>query len=55
MTHPYQNRENEKYYTLIKCYKNTGNTVGKIHPVNKDSTRLQELSPMSNTFFDAID
>ena len=34
--------------------KNTGNTGVKTKPQDKDSTRLQELSLMNNTYFSAI-
>ena len=41
-------------YIPVNLHRNTGNTRGKIKPQNTDSTRLQELSIMNNTYFGAI-
>ena len=41
-------------YIPVNLFKNTGNIGGKIKPQDEDSTRLQELSIMNNTFFGAI-
>ena len=44
----------ESSYISVHLIKNTRQTGGKIKPQHKDSTRLQELSLMNNTYFDAI-
>ena len=44
----------EKSYVPVKFQKNTGRIGGKMKPQDKDSTRLQELSFMSNTHFGSI-
>ena len=44
----------ENSYIPVNLIKSTGNIGGKIKPQNKDSTRLQELSLMNNTYFGAI-
>ena len=41
-------------YVPVKLQKNTGRIGGKLKPQVKDSTRLQELSLISNTHFGAI-
>ena len=38
----------------INLLRNTGNPGGKIKPQDTESTRLQELSLMNNTYFGAI-
>ena len=38
----------------VKFQKNTGRTSGKLKPQDTESTRLQELSLMNNTYFGAI-
>ena len=52
-THHYSNSD-ENSYIPVKFLKNTGRTGGKLRPQDKSSTRLQELSLMNNTYFDAI-
>ena len=51
--HPNQNRNDQKSYTPVTFLKTAGNPGGKLCPVNKDSTRLQELSLMNKTYFGA--
>ena len=51
-THHTTNDENS--YIPVNLLKNTGNIGGKTKPEDKDSTRLQELSLMNNTYFGAI-
>ena len=51
---PYQNLKNEKLFIPVIFYISTGNPGGKLRPEDKDSTRLQELSLMNNTYFGAI-
>ena len=46
--------DDENLYIPVHLLKNTGQTVGKVKPKHKDSTRLQELSLMNNTYFGAI-
>ena len=41
----------ENSYLLVKFQKNTGRTGGKLKPQDTESTRLQELSLMNNTYF----
>ena len=41
-------------YIPVNLLRNAGNTHGKIKPQNTESTRLQELSLMNNTYFGAI-
>ena len=41
----------ENSYVLVKFQKNTGRTGGKLKPQDTESTRLQELSLMNNTYF----
>ena len=41
-------------YIPVNRLKNTGNVGGKIKPRDTESTRLQELSLMNNTYFGAI-
>ena len=41
-------------YVPVKFQMNTGRTGGNLKPQDTDSTRLQELSPMNNTHFGAI-
>ena len=41
-------------YIPIHLLKNTEQTGGKMKPQDKDSTRLQELSLMNNTYFGSI-
>ena len=41
-------------YVSLKFQKNAGRTGGKLKPQDTESTRLQELSLMSNTYFSAI-
>ena len=50
--HPTTN--DESFYISVHLPKNTCQTGGKVKPRHKDSTRLQELSLMSNTYFGAI-
>ena len=50
----YQNRKNENFSIPVTFYISTGNPGGKLRPEDKDSTRLQELSLMNNTYFGAI-
>ena len=45
---------NEKSYIPVNRLKNTGNIGGKVKTQEKDSTQLQELSLMNNTYFSAI-
>ena len=44
----------EILYIPVHLLKTTGQTGGKIKPQDKDSTRLQELSLMNNTYCGAI-
>ena len=44
----------ENSFIPLYLLKNTGNIGGKLKTPDKDSTRLQELSLMSNTHFGAI-
>ena len=41
-------------YVSVKFQKNAGRTGGKLKPQDTESTRLQELSIMNNTYFGAI-
>ena len=41
-------------YILVKFRTNTGNPGGRLEPYDSESTRLQELSLMNNTYFGAI-
>ena len=41
-------------YVSLKFQKNAGRSGGKLKPQDTESTRLQELSLMSNTYFSAI-
>ena len=51
----YHNKNDENSYIPVTFLKNSGgNTSGKLRPQGKGSTRLQELSLMNNTYFDAI-
>ena len=50
----YHNKNDEKSYIPVTFLKNTGNTGGKLHPQDKSSTRLQELSLKNNTYFGAV-
>ena len=52
-THHISNND-ENSYIQVTFLKNTGNTGGKLRPQDKIRTRLQELSPMNNTYFGAI-
>ena len=54
--HPNQNRKDEKSYIPVTFYekKKTGNHGRNFRPEDKDSTRLQELSLMNNTYFGPI-
>ena len=40
-------------YIPVNLLRNTGNTQGKIKPQDTDSSRLQEVSLMNNTYFGA--
>ena len=51
-THHTVNDENS--YIPVNLLKNTGNISGKVNPQDKDSTRLQKISLMNNTYFGAI-
>ena len=51
--HHISNRD-ENSYIPVTFLKNTVTTGGKRRPQEKSSTRLQELSFMSNTYFGAI-
>ena len=44
----------ENPYVSVKFQKNAGRTGGKLKPQDTESTRLQELSLMNNTYFGAI-
>ena len=44
----------ENSYIPVNLHKTTGNIGGKVKAQDKDSTRLQEISLMNNTYFDAI-
>ena len=44
----------ENSYIPVNLLRNTGRIGGKLKPQDKDSTRLQELSLMNNTYFGAI-
>ena len=44
----------ENSYIPVHLQKTRENTGGKIKPQDKDSTRLQGLSLMNNTYFGAI-
>ena len=52
-THHTTNDENT-YILLLNLLKNTRNFGGKAKPQDEDSTRLQELSLMNNTYFGGI-
>ena len=52
--HPYQNQDKGNFYNPVTFYKNAGKTGGNLHPQDKNNTRLQELSLMSNAYFGAI-
>ena len=41
-------------YIPVNLRKNTGNPGGRLEPYDSESTRLQELSLMNNTYFGAI-
>ena len=41
-------------YVPVNLLKNTGNPGGKVKPHDTESTRLQELSLMNNSYFGAI-
>ena len=45
--------KDKKFYIPVTFFKKTGNTGGKIHPENQDSTRIHEFSVMNNTYFNA--
>ena len=47
--------KDQNSYIPVNLLKNTGNIGGKIKPQDNDSTRLQELSLMNNTYFGSID
>ena len=51
---PYQNRKHETFYNRVTFYKKTRRPGRKLRPEDKDSTRLQELSLLKNTYFGAI-
>ena len=53
-SHPYQNREDDKFHIPVTFYKNAENTGGKVHPKDKDSMRLEVLSLLNYTYFGAI-
>ena len=52
--HPNQKRDHEQSCIPVTFYKNNGNNGGKLLFENRDSTRLQKLLLMSNTYFGAI-
>ena len=49
-----QNREDGKSYIPITFHKNYGHIGGNVFHENRDSTRLQELSLVKNTYFGTI-
>ena len=53
-TQPYQNRNYETFYNRVTFYKKTRKPGRKLRPEDKDSTRLQVLSLLKNTYFGAI-
>ena len=47
-------KNDEILYIPVTFRKNAGRIGGKLRPQDKSSTRLQELSLMSNTYFGAV-
>ena len=50
----FRSTTDEKSYVLVQFQKNTGRIGRKLKPQDKDSTHLQELSPMKSNHFGAI-
>ena len=44
----------DKSYIPVNLRKNAGKPGGRLEPYDSESTRLQELSLMNNTYFGAI-